>query len=410
MVAEIICVGTELLMGQIVNTNAQYISKRLSELGVNLYFEVTVGDNPKRLEETIKTALSRSDIAILTGGLGPTVDDITKEVSASVMGKELVLHEESVTKIAEYFKARGIPMPENNTKQAMLPKDGIILENSCGTAPGCIMEKDEKALILLPGPPVEMKAMFESGVAPYLEKRSGEILYSRIVRIYGMGESLVQEKLKDFFEDQSRVSIAPYVKTGETTLRLTTRCKNEKEGEKVLLPILEKIKTRLGDVVYSIDDEELEEVVVKLLKEQGKTLALAESCTGGLISAKIVSVSGCSDVFIESAVTYANHAKVRRLGVKEETLLKHGAVSYETAYEMAEGIRKMSGSDIGASVTGIAGPSGGSKEKPVGLVYIAVSTKDGTEVQKLNLGNVREVVRERAAKAVIDMVRQSLIK
>ncbi len=410
MIAEIISVGTELLMGQIVNTNSRYLSQRLSELGVNVYFETTVGDNAQRLFETIQTALSRSDIVILTGGLGPTDDDITKETAARVMGKNLVLHTPSAEAIKEYFENRGIVMPENNTKQAMLPDDGIILENDFGTAPGCIMEKDSKAIILLPGPPYEMQAMFEKGVTKYLKEKSDSILYSRIVRIFGMGESLVQEKLSDFFKDQSKVTIAPYVKTGETTLRLTTRCREEKEGEEIIAPILSEIKNRLGSVVYSTDDEELEEVAVKLLIEKGKTLALAESCTGGLIASKIVSVSGCSEIFIESAVTYANDAKMRRLGVCEETLKKHGAVSRETAIEMAEGIRKMSGASIGASVTGIAGPNGGTKEKPVGLVYIALADENGTCVQKMHLGNLRSVVRERAAKAVIDMVRQSLIK
>lgn len=410
MVAEIVSVGTELLMGQIVNTNARYLSQRLNEIGVNLYFETTVGDNEERLTNTIQTALSRSDIVILTGGLGPTDDDITKEVAAKAFSKTLVLHEESFENIKKYFEARGIPMPENNKKQAMLPDDGIILENKCGTAPGCIMERDSKAIILLPGPPYEMQAMFENDVLPYLKNKSGSVLYSKIIRIFGMGESKVQAELSDFFADQSEITIAPYVKTGETTLRLTTRCKDEKEGEEKLAFTVEEIKNRLGSVVYSTDDEELEEVVVKLLKEKGKTLALAESCTGGLIASKIVSVSGCSDVFIEGAVTYANDAKMRRLGVNEETLKAHGAVSRETAIEMAEGIRKTSGANIGASVTGIAGPLGGTKEKEVGLVYIALSDENGTEVKELHLGNLRNVVRERAAKAVIDMVRQSLIK
>lgn len=411
MVAEIISVGTELLMGQIVNTNARYLSKRLSELGINVYFEITVGDNAQRLFETVQNALSRSDIVILTGGLGPTDDDITKEVAAEAMGKELILHEPSADAIKAYFEKRKMPMLNNNTKQAMLPKDGIILENTCGTAPGCIMKKDGKSLILLPGPPYEMQTMFENGVVPHLKKEAGEtILYSKIVRIFGMGESMVQESLSDLFKDQSKVTIAPYVKTGETTLRLTTRCKNEQEGEEKIMPLLKTVKERLGNVVYSFDDEELEEVTVRLLKEKGKTLALAESCSGGLISSKIVSVSGCSDVFIESAVTYSNDAKMRRLGVLAKTLEEHGAVSRETAIEMAEGIRRTSGASIGASVTGIAGPLGGTREKEVGLVYIALADENGTEVKELHLGNIRNVVRERAAKAVIDMVRQSLIK
>ncbi|MBQ9832350.1 MAG: competence/damage-inducible protein A [Clostridia bacterium] len=410
MTAEIISVGTELLMGQIVNTNSQYIFKRLSELGVNVYCETTVGDNAQRLQNAIETALSRADTVILTGGLGPTVDDITKEIAAQVMGKTLKLHEESAKAIDEYFKKRGIPMPPQNEKQAMLPDDGIILENECGTAPGCIMEKDGKSLILLPGPPYEMQAMFESKVAPYLKCGSDAILYSRIVRIYGIGESQVQQELIDIFENQTNPTIAPYVKTGETTLRITARCHDEEEGEKMISPILDEIQRRLGTFVYSTNDEELEEVVVKLLKEKGKTIALAESCSGGLIASKIVSVSGCSEVFIESAVTYSNDAKMRRLGVREETLKAYGAVSFETACEMAQGIRTTSGAQIGASVTGIAGPGGGSEEKPVGLVYIAVADENGVNAKELRLGNVRSVVRERAAKAVIDMVRQSLIK
>lgn len=408
MRAELLSVGTEILMGQIVNTNASYIAQRLAELGVDVYIQTTVGDNHNRLADCMRESLSRADIVITTGGLGPTGDDLTKETAAEVMGMKLEYDEASLHILKERFFAMHKEMTPNNLKQAMFPKESIILPNPMGTAPGCIMEKDGKAIILLPGPPREMKPMMDDHVVPHLEKRSGFMLYSRVARIFGKGESSVEYALKDIMEAQSNPTIAPYAKTGEVTLRVTARCRDEEEGKALVEPMLEKIGEVLGDVIYATNDEELHQVCVRELIARGKTLSVAESCTGGMIASQIVSVPGCSECFIEGAVTYSNEAKFTRLGVSKDTLDKFGAVSEETAREMAEGMRESGKTDYALATTGIAGPGGGTQEKPVGLVYIALAAQGHTLVKRVDLSGDRERIRIIACLHAFDMLRREM--
>ena len=406
MTCELIFVGTELLLGNILNTNAQYLSQRLADLGVNCYLQTTVGDNAGRLEEAVQRALARVELVILTGGLGPTRDDLTKETVAEAFDRELVLDEASLAHIRGRFAKMGREMTPNNIKQAMFPAGCLIMPNPNGTAPGCIVEGEGKAAILLPGPPHEMEPMFEASVLPYLEARSGVKLYSRMVRIFGKGESSLEYELNDLM-GLTNPTVAPYALAGEVKLRVTARCANEAEGERLVRPVIDEIRARLGAFVYSDDDRELHEVCADLLANSGKTIALAESCTGGMLASKLVSVPGSSRFFLECAVTYANEAKTKRLGVSEETLAQHGAVSRETALEMARGIRMGAGADIGLAITGVAGPGGGTEEKPVGLVYVALAFKEGEQVVELRLTGGRERIRSSACLHALDLLRRS---
>lgn len=408
MTAEILSVGTELLMGNILNTNAQYISQKLCDLGINCYFQTTVGDNHDRLVAAVGLALSRADLLILTGGLGPTADDLTKETIADAFGRDLVLDPASEAHIRARFARMGREMTPNNMKQAMFPRGCIILPNPNGTAPGCIVEAGEKAAILLPGPPKEMAPMFDASVMPYLEKRSGYMLLSRVVRVFGMGESEAEYRLLPLMERQTNPTVAPYALAGEMKLRVTAHCKDAAEGELMVTPLLAEIKETLGSVVYSTNDQELHEVCAALLREHGMTLAAAESCTGGMIASKLISVPGISEYFLEGAVTYSNEAKMRRLGVKRETLEAHTAVSEAVAREMAEGVRATSGASLGLATTGIAGPDGGTAERPVGLVYIALAGAKGTAVRELHLSGNRERIRNAASLNALDLLRRYL--
>ncbi len=408
MIAELICVGTELLMGQVLNTNAHFIAKELAPSGIDMYHQVVVGDNPKRLTEAIETALSRADVVLLSGGLGPTDDDLTKETVAKVMGKELVLYEDEWKKIVSYFESKGRTVAPNNKKQAMFPADAIILENPKGTAPGCIMEANGKAAILMPGPPRELRPMFANLVLPRLLEKAGHRLYSRELRIFGMGESDVTYRLDDLIKQQTNPTIAPYAKTGEVTLRVTARCKDDTEGEALVLPLIETIKATLGDVVYDTNGRELAEVCHHALIEAGKTLAVSESCTGGRLADAFINYPGSSAYFIEGDVTYSNDAKMRRLGVRKETLDTVGAVSEECAIEMAEGTRKAAGTDFALSTTGYAGPDGGEPDKPVGTVFIALASAEGTTVKRLNLFGDRDRIRHSAMLNALDLLRRKL--
>ena len=408
MIAELICVGTELLMGQVLNTNAHFIAKELAPSGIDMYHQIVVGDNPKRLTEAIETALSRADVVLLSGGLGPTDDDLTKETAAKVMGKELVLYEDEWKKIVSYFESKGRTVAPNNKKQAMFPADAIILDNPKGTAPGCIMEANGKAAILMPGPPRELQPMFANLVLPRLLEKAGHRLYSRELRIFGMGESDVTYRLDDLIKHQTNPTIAPYAKTGEVTLRVTARCKDDNEGEALVLPVIETIKATLGDVVYNTNGRELAEVCHHALIEAGKTLAVSESCTGGRLADAFINYPGSSAYFIEGDVTYSNDAKMRRLGVRKETLDTVGAVSEECAREMAEGTRKAAGTDFALSTTGYAGPDGGEPDKPVGTVFIALASADGTTVKRLNLFGDRDRIRHSAMLNALDLLRRKL--
>lgn len=411
MKAEIIAVGTELLLGQIVNTNAQYLSQKLSEHAINVYNQSVVGDNVDRLKEAIKSAFSRSDMIIFTGGLGPTKDDLTKETIADYFGLKLVRDEKSLENIVARFALmkKGQPFPKSNEKQADMPEGCIILPNDDGTAPGGIIEKDGKIAIFLPGPPYEMKMMYERYVEPYLKKFCPQKFYSKIVNIMGMGESYVAEQLDDLLSN-SDPTVAPYAKEGEMMLRVTTMAKDAEEANKKIAPATERIKEVAGNCIYAYDNEPMENIVYRLLKEKNYTLTTAESCTGGLIGSIITNVPGISSYYKEGIVTYSNEAKMKYLNVKEETLSMYGAVSEQTACEMAEGALKNADADVAVAVTGIAGPDGGTEEKKVGLVYISVADKDSTVVEKFQFTGDRQKVRRLAAKNAINMVRKKLLK
>lgn len=409
MKAEILAVGTELLMGQISNTNAQYISSKLPNVGVGVYYHSVVGDNPDRLQESLKLALERCDVVITTGGLGPTQDDLTKEIIANVLGKKLVLDEESLGLIKDYFNRVGRKMTANNEKQAYMPEDCIILKNDNGTAPGCIIEADSKVVIMLPGPPSEMKPMFDGLVMPYFQKKSTFLIESRFLRVFGIGESAMETLILDLIDGQTNPTIATYAKEGEVTLRVSAKVKNGEDADVILKPVIDEIKKRAGDSLYSDIDQTLDVVCANLLLEKNITLATAESCTGGLVAQTLTNIPGISKVFIGGAVTYANEAKEEILGVKEETLAKHGAVSRETAAEMADGIRKRLKTDIGISITGIAGPDGGTIEKPVGLVYVGLSSENGTITKELRLTGNRKRIRTVTCLHAFDMVRRHVL-
>lgn len=410
MDAEIIGVGSELLLGQIANTDAQYISQKLSQLGINVFFHTVVGDNNKRLKEVLKIAVSRADLIITTGGLGPTMDDLTKETIAEFLGIPMELHQPSVKQIEEYFAKRGRTVSQNNYKQAYFPKGSIVLPNNKGTAPGAILEHNNKIFIILPGPPRELQPMFEEHVIPYLESKSSEKIISRVLKIYGIGESDMEEKIKDLLINQSNPTIAPLAGASELTIRLTAKTSRNEDPYKLIQPVEQKIRERLGDVVYGVDDDTLESVVVNLLIESGKTIATAESCTGGLIAERITSIPGASQVFLQGVVAYSNQSKIERLKVSKDTLAKYGAVSHQTAEEMVKGIIETSGADIGVAVTGIAGPGGGSKDKPVGLVYIGISDKRGSLcVKKYNLLGDRKRVQQSSASLALDSIRRALL-
>ena len=412
MIAEIVSIGTELLMGQIVNTDAQYLSQRLQSLGISVYYHTTVGDNPQRMRDTLALALSRSDVVITTGGLGPTQDDLSKEMAAELLGLPMVFDEASWRAVQDYFVKLGRFCPENNRKQAMFAKGATILPNACGTAPGCMVEHEGKIVIQLPGPPHEMADMFEKQVYARLAERTGGCIASRYIRIYGLGESHVAQLCAKWIESEGEVTVAPYCQLGECQLRVTARGETEDEALQKVYPVAQDICDILGESVYAVlptSEGSMEEIAGRELTQRGLTVATAESCTGGLVAAKLVNYPGISAALHEAHVTYANEAKVRYCGVKPETLARFGAVSEETAREMAQGLREKSGADIAVATTGIAGPGGGSAEKPVGLVYVACADLHGGTVEKLTLRGSRERIRSLAALRALDMVRRSAL-
>ncbi|HBM80893.1 MAG TPA: competence/damage-inducible protein A, partial [Clostridiaceae bacterium] len=337
MRAEILSVGTELLLGDIVNTNAQYIARRLADNGVFVYYQTVVGDNPKRLSDALDIAFKRADIVIATGGLGPTKDDITKEIGAKFFNRKLVLHEESLKKIEKHFKNMNRKMTDNNRKQAYLPEGCVIFPNANGTAPGCAIEGNNKIFIMLPGPPKEMAPMFEDEVMPYLSKYQDGVLVSKVLRVLGVGESNMEDSIKDLMDSQTNPTIAPYAKDGEAILRITAKARDKNEALGLIAPVEKQIRERLKDNIYGTGDAPIWDVVAKMLIDRKLTIAVAESCTGGMLASRLINYPGISDVFMEGAVTYSNDAKMRRLGVSAKTLKKYGAVSAETAREMAEG-------------------------------------------------------------------------
>jgi nicotinamide-nucleotide amidase len=411
LVAEIVCVGTELLLGQIVDTNAAYLSQVLASLGINVYHKSTVGDNLERLKEVIRLAASRSDLIITSGGLGPTMDDLTKEAVAAAFGVALVPDPESERRIREFFAHRNVPLAPSNLKQALVFEGGMALQNRHGTAPGAVLEKDGKIVICLPGPPRELIPMVETQVVPFLEKKLGSkrrILKSLVLRLVGIGESLAEQKVADLITG-SNPTVAPVLSGYEVHFRITASGDDPEAVDRMLQEKKQQLCARLGDYVYGFDDETLESVVVRLLTEKGLTVSVAESCTGGLLGHRITNVPGSSKVFLCGVTAYANEAKTSLLGVNRETILSRGAVSEQVAREMSEGIRRISGSDFGIGITGIAGPEGGTPEKPVGLVYMAISDQNGTQSYEHRFGGSREDIKQRAAQTALDMLRRKLI-
>lgn len=409
--AEILCIGTEILMGDIINTNAAYIAKELAGLGINVYHQSVVGDNPQRLKESLALAFSRADIVITTGGLGPTYDDLSKETIAAYFNRKLVMDEESLNAIECHFLRLNRVMTDNNKKQAMMPEGCVIFANHNGTAPGCAIEgegeQQGKTAIMLPGPPREMKPMFEQGVKPFLLKDSDTRLVSHTMHFFGIGESMLESILHELMEESTNPTVAPYAKTGEVQLRVTARVKQGEDAEALLQPVMEQIKEKVGEFLYGIDVGDLQTAAVWALKEKNLHVAVAESCTGGYVAKRITDVSGASDVFECGICSYSNRIKHQILGVKQETLDTFGAISEETAREMAEGVRRISGAEIGVSVTGNAGPQA-SEGKDVGLVYIGVDSDHFKKVFMLHVNrkdqDARETIRYLASSHALSLI------
>ncbi|MFO7173457.1 MAG: competence/damage-inducible protein A [Bacillota bacterium] len=410
MIVECVFVGTELLLGEILNTNAQYLSQRLAELGIDQYFQVTVGDNPDRLEATLRQALSRADVVITSGGLGPTPDDITREVAARVTGRPLRLDPGVLAEVEGWFRRTGRTMPENNRRQALVPEGATVLPNPVGTAPGLIVPAGDgsgKALILLPGPPHELQRMFTDHVVPYLTSRLGDRplrLFSRILRFCGIGESALAELLGEDLLTRSDPTVALYAKVGEVHLRLATKAATPEEAEGRFAPVLAAVRERAGRYLYGTDATDLETAVGALLRERGETLALAESCTGGLVAQRITAVPGASAYFLAGYVTYSNEAKVEVLGVPREVLAAHGAVSEATVRAMATGARERSGATWAVSISGIAGPTGGTPEKPVGTVWIGLAGPGVVEARRYQFRGSRQEIRQWAAQTALALL------
>lgn len=408
MKCEIISVGTEVLTGDIVDTNAPFLSKGLLSAGMDIVFRTTVGDDSEKMNEALKLASERAEIIITIGGLGPTYDDFTKYETARVLGKKIVREKKLEKWLENYFSSAGYTLTENNFRQADIIEDCDIIENHNGTAPGLIAKNERNTFILLPGPPGELKPMFFESILPYLKKLTDKTVVEKTLKLCGAGESAVEDRLHEMMVNTKNPVIAPYAKPGEVHLKLTAEAETEEEAEKLINEAKNKIYEDFSDKIYGEDEETLASSVVKLLRERNMTLSLAESCTGGGIAFEITSVPGSSAVFGFGAATYANEAKVKIAGVSEETLRTYGAVSPETASEMAEGIRKLSGADIGLSVTGIAGPDGGTEEKPVGLVYMGISLKNNSYTKRLMLKGNREKIRESTIKKALTEIFQLL--
>jgi len=406
---EILSIGTELLLGQIVDTNASYLAERLAGLGIASYYRDTVGDNNERLDGTLRLAASRTDVIVCTGGLGPTADDITSAAIARVFDAPLEMNEEGKRHIESFFTRFARPLADKQYKQAMLPRGSTIVPNPVGTAPGFILDKGGKTVIALPGPPHEMQPMWRDTVEPYLRRLSGEVIFSRTLRFCGIGEAALETDLQDLMEN-SNPTVAPYAKLAEVHIRLTAKAGSEEEALQVIGPVEEEIRRRAGRYLYGVDDETLEVVIGNLLRAQGQTLAVAESCTGGLLGGRITNVPGSSDYFLGGVISYSNNLKESLLDVSAAMLTEHGAVSEETAHAMAEGIVHATGASLGLAITGVAGPGGGTAEKPVGLVYLAIARKKGgVKVLRPTMWGDRATIRNRAVQQALVLLRDVLI-
>lgn len=411
MVAELISVGTELLMGNVVNTNVRYLAEKLSGLGYVIQYQVTVGDNAERLRAVVQEAWKRSDLVVLTGGLGPTEDDITKDVCAELLGMPLRLDEALRDWIEDYLKRSVYKCPsENNYRQAMIPEGAVQLKNENGTARGLVLEKDGRRMVLLPGPPNELQPMVEQELIPYLHAQQEDCLYSVMVKICGIGEAQIEDRLLDLIDAQTNPTIATYAKTGETHVRITAKASSAKEAAKLVKPVAKEIRKRFGSAVYSFDaGETLPMAVVKQLKKYDLTVTTAESITGGMIAAALTSVSGASSVFKEGFITYSNKAKRRTLSVKKDLIKRYGAVSAECAKDMAVGGVLASEADICIAVTGNAGPEA-MEEKPVGLVYIGCYCRGKVVVESYQFNGNRDKIREQTVIKALDLLRRTILE
>ena len=409
--AEIISVGTELLLGNITNTDARDISIMLSELGINVYYHTVVGDNPERLKDVVAIAKRRADIIITTGGLGPTCDDLTKQTLAEAFGLKLVYDAQEAETMRRYFQTRlhaTRPITQNNYQQVYLPEGCTVFHNTCGTAPGCAFQAKGIHVLMLPGPPRECMTMFRLSAMPYLQKLSGDEIISHNLHIFGMGESAVEDKLRDRMLQLQNPTLAPYAKDGEVRLRVTAKAPTAVQAEEMCRPVIDEVRAVLGSLIYGVDTDTLENTAFGLLKQSGKTLAAAESCTGGLLAKRITDIPGASAVFLGSAVTYAAGAKTALVGVDPAVLTECGAVSEPVAQQMASGARRVFGSDIGIGITGLVGPDGDGSDTPVGTVYIAMDAEGTLFCRGVNLGTDRQRGRTMAVHHAFDMVRRYL--
>lgn len=406
---EVLSIGTELLMGQIANTNAQYISRRVPELGMGVFYHSVVGDNPDRLKKCLEISMERSDIIITTGGLGPTQDDLTKETIAEALGLKMLLHQPSKDKIINYFIKNGKIMSENNLRQAYFPENSIILENEWGTAPACIIDNGYKVIIMLPGPPRELIPLFDKYVMSYLKKFSDTPLTSKFLKIVGVGESTIEDRLMELVNSQVNPTIATYAKDCIVTIRVTAHAQEDKTADELVNDMCDKICNILGDSVYTTDNIDLENYVLDLLKKKGYKFACAESCTGGLLADRITAVPGASQVFYGGFITYTNESKIRQLDVLPDTIDKYTAVSRQTALEMVKGVCNKTNAHVGVSITGYAGPADEKGLDPVGKVFIGLITPEGESVYEFNFTGNRDRIRMLCVVNALELVRRSLM-
>ncbi len=408
MNAEILSVGTELLLGNVANTDARDLSEKLAKIGINVFWHTVVGDNPERLMQCVDIARFRADLIITTGGLGPTCDDLTKEILARSFGLELVFHEDEAEELKAVFAAHGgdHPFTENNLRQMYLPEGCTVFHNNWGTAPGCAFEKDGVHVLMLPGPPGEMNAMFDHCALPYLRSLNGETILSHQLRMFGIGESPMEEKLRDMMEGLRNPTLAPYAKPGECLVRVTAKAETEEECEAMMEPVIREVRERIGDYIYGMDVESMQEMVLALLKEKGVTLSAAESCTGGLLAKRLTDLPGASQVFRGGVTVYTEEAKTILLGIKPKFIAENGVVSAAVAAKMAKRVRKLLGSDLGVGITGWAGPDGEER----GLIFVALAWKGESVVRQLHCGSrtPRDRARILAVNNAFDMVRRHL--
>lgn len=416
MKAGILAIGTELLMGQTVNTNATYLSRELNELGIGVYYHYTIGDNPQRIKTALVELLEQCDVVFTTGGLGPTLDDITKEIIAEALGKEMILDDRSYEIIKERFRLFNRTMPEGNIRQAYFPEGALILDNAQGTAPACIVEieakpeRDEKVIIVLPGPPRELKHIYQTHILDYLKAKTNTSMFSKYLSVYDYGESAVEAVLMDLIEHQTNPTIATYAGDGKVLLRITSSGLAAEENQRAVEDVVKEVYSRIGAYIVSDEGKDVDQVVLDMLRDKGLKISIAESCTGGKIISELIKYAGASDVVDSGYITYSNDAKMRDLNVKPETIKVYGAVSHQTCYEMVKGVLDRSQVDIAVGITGVAGPTGGTAEKPVGLVYIGIGIKGEIYTFESKFTGDREMIQKRAVNKTFKLIYDQLIQ